>query len=261
MRVFDETMRARARTQPAEWERSHMSMKDGACALVARWRGAGLPQRRHLLQLGIGAVLLASMAAAPRIRDRVQQPGSPPEYDAAHDMAARSNAVFDALDEYLRDHQVDLAAATYAQRFRITTGLARSIYRAADAEDISPDVAFGLVRAESSFRTRAVSRAGAVGLTQVLPSTGRWIAPGTTRRDLLDPETNLRVGFRYLRYLMDKYDGDEALALTAYNRGPGTVDRHLQQGRNPDNGYVEMVLTGRSRKHSNLMNARFGRRS
>jgi len=57
-------------------------------------------------------------------------------------------------------------------------------------------------------------------------------------------ETNLRVGFRYLRYLIDKYDGNVRLALTAYNRGPGTVDRLLRQGRNPDNGYAGKVLSG-----------------
>jgi soluble lytic murein transglycosylase-like protein len=217
--------------------------------------------RRTAVQLGLGMALVGSLALAPSMSWRTAHaPGAAAHYDPAADQDARSNAVFDAMDEYLRDHQVALAAATYAQRFRIPTHLARSIYNAASDEDISPDVAFGLVRAESSFRPRVVSPAGAVGLTQVLPSTGRWIVPGTTRRDLMDPETNLRVGFRYLRYLYEKYDGDEALALTAYNRGPGTVDRHLRQGRNPDNGYVEMVRTGHSRKHTGLMNARFGGR-
>jgi soluble lytic murein transglycosylase-like protein len=99
---------------------------------------------------------------------------------------------------------------------------------------------------------------GAVGLTQLLPSTARWMAPGTTRSDLMTPETNLRVGFQYLRYLMDKYGGDEKLALTAYNRGPGTVSKLLARGKNPDNGYAEKVLTGRSALHVRLMNAKFG---
>lgn len=217
--------------------------------------------RRLVWQVGIGVVLASTTALLPTARDRVPEEDPSELYDPRNDQEARSNAAFDAMDEYFRQRQIELAAGTYAQRFRIPAVLARSIYTAAREEEIPPDVAFGLVRAESSFRPRAVSQAGAVGLTQVLPSTGRWIAPGTTRRDLLDPETNLRVGFRYLRYLYDKYDGDERLALTAYNRGPGTVDRHLKQGRNPDNGYVELVLTGRSRKHTNLMNARYGRRS
>lgn len=217
--------------------------------------------RRLLWQVGLGVVLASTAALLPTAGGTTAAGTDPSEiHDPRDDQEARSNAAFDALEEYFRHRQIELAAGTYAQRFRIPAGLARSIYAAARDEEIPPDVAFGLVRAESSFRPRAVSQAGAVGLTQVLPSTGRWIVPGTTRRDLLDPETNLRVGFRYLRYLYDKYDGDERLALTAYNRGPGTVDRHLKQGRNPDNGYVEMVRTGHSRKHTNLMNARFGGR-
>jgi soluble lytic murein transglycosylase-like protein len=61
---------------------------------------------------------------------------------------------------------------------------------------------------------------------------------------LFQPETNLRVGFRYLRYLIDKYEGDTELALLAYNRGPGTVDRILDRGGDPDNGYATKVLRG-----------------
>lgn len=219
-------------------------------------------QRRLVWQLALGLVLASTTALLPTVaRNQVPEEDASDLYDPRNDQEARSNAAFDAMDEFFGQRQIELAAGTYAQRFRIPAVLARSIYTAAREEEIPPDVAFGLVRAESSFRPRAVSQAGAVGLTQVLPSTGRWIAPGTTRRDLLDPETNLRVGFRYLRYLYDKYEGNERLALTAYNRGPGTVDRHLKQGRNPDNGYVELVLTGRSRRHTDLMNARYGRRS
>jgi soluble lytic murein transglycosylase-like protein len=68
------------------------------------------------------------------------------------------------------------------------------------------------------------------------------------------------VGFKYLRHLLDQFDGNEKLALTAYNRGPGTVSKLLKRGRNPDNGYAEKVLTGRSARHVRLMNAKFGTR-
>jgi soluble lytic murein transglycosylase-like protein len=133
----------------------------------------------------------------------------------------------------------------FAAAFSIPSELAEKIYVAAQTHEIEPEIAFGLVRAESSFRRTVVSHAGAVGFTQLLPSTARWIAPGTTRAALFDPETNLDVGFRYLRYLKDKYEGDVTLALTAYNRGQGRVDRDLQAGRNPDNGYAAAVLTGK----------------
>lgn len=149
--------------------------------------------------------------------------------------------------------------ARLADEFDVAEPLAEHIHDAAVSESIEPRVAFGLVRAESSFRSRAVSPVGAVGLTQVLPATARWVEPGTGRKDLLQPEVNLRVGFKYLHRLLDQYDGNQKLALTAYNRGPGTVDRLLERGRNPDNGYAEKVLTGKSRRHVALMNAKFGR--
>lgn len=157
-------------------------------------------------------------------------------------------------------HEIARQAASLANEYRISADLAHHIVRAATDEDISPRTAIGLVRAESSFRTAAVSPVGAIGLTQLMPATARWLQPGVTRQDLKNPETNLRIGFKYLRSLIDKYDGDEKLALTAFNRGPGTVDKLLKRGANPDNGYAEKVLTGKSRKHVALMNAKFGRR-
>jgi soluble lytic murein transglycosylase-like protein len=154
--------------------------------------------------------------------------------------------------------RANAAAVTYAKEYKIPTSLAKDIYEAAVANNITPRTAFGLVRAESSFRPAATSPVGATGLTQLMPATARWLQPGTTRAQLKDPDTNLRIGFKYLRSLVDKYDGNEKLALTAFNRGPGTVDKVLKRGGNPDNGYAEKVWTGRSEKHVSLMNAKFG---
>ena len=151
-------------------------------------------------------------------------------------------------------------AAVYAQKYKIPTSLAVNIHQAAKEAGISPKVAFGLVRAESSFRTAAVSPVGAIGLTQLMPATARWLQPGTTRQDLKNPTTNLQIGFKYLRSLIDRYDGNEKLALTAFNRGPGTVDKLLKHGRNPDNGYAEKVTTGKSARHVALMNKKFHRK-
>ena len=134
-----------------------------------------------------------------------------------------------------------LGARYRAEGFGVSPQLAVQIGRAAAEFEIEPDVAFGLVRAESSFRNLATSPVGAVGLTQLMPRTAAWMEPGVSRSELRNPETNLRIGFKYLRYLLDKYEGDEKLALLAYNRGPGTVDRALSRGQNPDNGYAEFV--------------------
>ena len=156
---------------------------------------------------------------------------------------------------------VQPTVASLAKQYKIPTSLARDIYEAAVENKISPRTAFGLVRAESSFRTSATSPVGAIGLTQLMPATARWLAPGVTRQELRKPDVNLRIGFKYLRDLKEKYNGNEKLALLAFNRGPGTVDRLLKRGRNPDNGYAEKVWTGKSARHVALMNKKFGPRS
>lgn len=134
-------------------------------------------------------------------------------------------------------------AATYRRKgFDVSDKLASKIYAAAVENEIDPKLAFGLVRTESEFKDYATSHVGAIGLTQLMLPTARWFKKGVTERDLRDSETNLQIGFRYLGELIDRYDGDVKLALTAYNRGTGTVDRVLARGGNPDNGYAGKVL-------------------
>ena len=147
------------------------------------------------------------------------------------------------------DPSQELASKYRKQGYKVSDELARDIYEMAIASKIDPVVAFGLVRAESGFRTSAKSPVGAVGLMQLMPATARWMEPGVSRSALRDTDTNLRVGFKYLRYLVDKYDGDTKLALLAYNRGPGTVDKALKRGRNPDNGYADFVYGKKNHGH------------
>ena len=167
------------------------------------------------------------------------------------ELAAR-NAVREAWRAKVVERALQRVSLRFADRFRIPLDLAHEIHVAALDERIDPEIAFRLVRAESRFRTSAVSPVGAVGLTQLMPTTARWVVPGIDRRQLLEPRTNLRIGFRYLRRLLDQY-GDPRLALTAYNRGPGTVDRVLEAGGDPDNGYMDFVLTGDGRRHAKLL--------
>lgn len=138
----------------------------------------------------------------------------------------------------------EAAIASNLQRYSeygLNRALAEQIYDSAVENEIDPNIAFGLVRAESSFKNTSTSPVGAVGLTQLMPKTASWLQPGVTRAELRDPGTNLRIGFKYLHQLVDKYEGDVELALLAYNRGPGTVDRELRSGGNPDNGYADFV--------------------
>lgn len=131
-----------------------------------------------------------------------------------------------------------------SSRYGIPADLAASIYDIARAEGIDPRIAFGLVNVESEFYHKAISPKGAVGLTQLMPSTAQLFEPSLTRADLFDRETNLRIGFRYLREMINYYKGDLHLALTAYNRGPGTVDQVRRFGGDPNNGYAGNVLKG-----------------
>jgi soluble lytic murein transglycosylase-like protein len=138
--------------------------------------------------------------------------------------------------------------------YNLDRALAETIYDIAIENDVDPDVAFGLIRAESSFKNSSTSPVGAVGLMQLMPRTAAWLQPGVTTRELRDPQVNVRIGMKYLSQLMNKYNGDTKLALLAYNRGPGTVDRALKSGKNPDNGYADFVFGKKDHGHKLFTN-------
>jgi soluble lytic murein transglycosylase-like protein len=93
---------------------------------------------------------------------------------------------------------------------------------AARAYDIPVNLLKAVAQAESSFNPSAVSKCGAVGVMQLMPATAR--ALGVT--DSYDPVQNIMGGAKYLREQLDAFDGDTALALAAYNAGPGAVRKY-----------------------------------
>ena len=133
---------------------------------------------------------------------------------------------------------------TYSSRYGIGADLAGNIVDVASAEGIDPELAFRLVKLESDFKVHATSPVGAIGLTQLMPATARYYVKGITREKLYDPTTNLRIGFRYLRGLVNEYDGDVKIALLVYNRGPVAVAKSRAQGDNPSNGYDRILTKG-----------------
>jgi len=144
------------------------------------------------------------------------------------------------------------AIIDYSTHYDIAADLSAAIYDIALAEGVDPALAFRLVKTESNFHAKAKSKVGAIGFTQVLPSTARLYEPGLTTQQLYDRNTNLRLGFRYLRDLLERYEGTpEAklrLALLAYNRGPSKVQELLDAGRDPQNGYATHIMKGYRRK-------------
>ena len=132
----------------------------------------------------------------------------------------------------------------YSAEYGVPADLAASVYDIALSEGVEPSLAFRLVETESSFRRMAVSEAGAVGYTQIKPSTALWLDPSVTPDRLFDVRTNLRLGFRYLALLLDEHGGDAKMALLAYNRGPNRVKSLLATGRDPANGYARRILGG-----------------
>lgn len=119
-----------------------------------------------------------------------------------------------------------------------------------------------IIKCESGFENEAVSRAGAVGLMQIMPATFEWlqthVGDGTLEKEqLIDPRTNIEYGAYFLSILMERYASDVAI-ISAYNAGPGNIDRWLRDERYSEDGrilkeipyqetraYVEKVLRSR----------------
>lgn len=127
---------------------------------------------------------------------------------------------------------------------------------AARAQRLDPYLVTAVVHAESGFDASIVSKAGAVGLMQVMPETADDIEKAQGRkavvsRKLLEqPADNLRYGTVYLRQLIDRYDGDTSLALAAYNAGVVNADRWQKRdggriGFPETEHYVKKVLKER----------------
>ena len=137
----------------------------------------------------------------------------------------------------LSDRQLDTPTAVYevegAPQIRTTRVVDESartragayeplIQEHAGRHSLRPELVRAVIQVESGFNPRALSPKGAMGLMQLMPATARYLGV----IDAFDPEDNIRGGTRYLRLLLDKYDGDERLALAAYNAGPGAVDKY-----------------------------------
>ncbi|MCB1956263.1 MAG: lytic transglycosylase domain-containing protein [Rhodocyclaceae bacterium] len=127
-------------------------------------------------------------------------------------------------------NSAELARTTVDMELRYLTPYRELIEPQARAQGLDLSWVYGLMRQESRFVPAARSSAGAQGLMQVMPATGRWVArklgePRFSVSWLQEPENNVRIGTSYMRLIMDGLDGHPVLASAGYNAGPGRARR------------------------------------
>jgi soluble lytic murein transglycosylase-like protein len=147
-----------------------------------------------------------------------------PPNNAAAMRAARSAAA--EVNEYLgHDSNQSATAKIVTANFRGPTAspgdIDNAIEQAAARHNVDPNLVRAVVKVESNFNPNAVSRKGAMGLMQLMPSTARQLKV----KNPFDPEQNVDAGVRQLKQLLESYDGDIKLTLAAYNAGAGAVAR------------------------------------
>lgn len=101
------------------------------------------------------------------------------------------------------------------------TQYATLVHKIAEEHYIDPELIKAVIKAESNWDPFAISRKGAMGLMQLMPDTVFML----NVKNPFNPEENIRAGIRYLKYLLDRFNGDLLLALAAYNAGPTVVER------------------------------------
>lgn len=118
--------------------------------------------------------------------------------------------------------QQELTLITESTReafFRTEIPFGPLIYAEAVKNDLRPELVAAVVKTESQFKPTARSQANAQGLMQLMPRTGKWMGAN----NLMNPVENVQAGTKYLKYLHERFDGDETKIIAAYNAGEGNV--------------------------------------
>jgi soluble lytic murein transglycosylase-like protein len=161
---------------------------------------------------GIANDLKAAQSIASQVAGGVQAVTSGVEKAAIHPLQTVKQAP---------QSIVQVADAVKEHFFRTEVPFGSIIYSEAKKNDLPPELVAAVVNTESKFKPTARSQRGAVGLMQLVPRTGKWMGA----RNLADPTQNIQAGTKYLRYLSDRFDGDQQKIIAAYNAGEGNVRR------------------------------------
>ena len=121
---------------------------------------------------------------------------------------------FEEVEEYLGDADTDVKPSK--------SQILDLVSKISDKYDMDEDLIKAVIKQESGFKADAVSSAGAQGLMQLMPQTAKALGV----KNAFNPVQNIEGGVKYLRNMMDKYNGNVILALAAYNAGPGNVDKY-----------------------------------
>lgn len=114
-----------------------------------------------------------------------------------------------------------LREAARAEFFKKEVPFGELIYKEAKKNNLPPELVAAVVQQESRFVPTAKSPAGARGLMQLMPRTGQWMGA----KNLMNPAENVKAGTKYLKYLHERFDGNERMVIAAYNAGEGNVKR------------------------------------
>jgi hypothetical protein len=205
-----------------------------------------VPQVRLVLPVALlTAVLCAGCGSAPSgKRGTARQGRSIPSYSS--DKKGSGSATAD-----------EARSATLRRRgsWKLTSDKVRAVQslvaEAAQENAIPRDLIYGIIWVESRFNPEAVSPVGARGLMQLMPRTADYLADcidWSGSHDSFDPEFNIAAGSYYIARLIKQFDGDEDLALAAYNAGPTKIRRGMKSDGLPKVSieYHSMVQTARS---------------
>jgi soluble lytic murein transglycosylase-like protein len=130
------------------------------------------------------------------------------------------------------------------------------VREAADRYHVDPALVRAVIQTESNWNASALSRKGAVGLMQLIPTTAQRFGAN----DAFNPKQNVEAGVRYLRTLLERYNGNLDLALAAYNAGEGAVDRaHGVPSFRETRNYVQRVQEAYFRPGSGRLDSAFVR--